>query len=65
MEQMLEVMKHVQEMTARMEINQAKLEADRRADQRHMQDMLTRMDTSHKKMMAEMRAWREEMYAET
>jgi hypothetical protein len=29
MEQMLELMKHVQEMTARMEINQA----DRRADQ--------------------------------
>jgi hypothetical protein len=35
-------------MTARMEINQAKLEADRKADHGHMQGMLTRMDADRK-----------------
>jgi hypothetical protein len=33
---------HIQEMTARMEINQSKLEANRKANQGHMQDILTR-----------------------
>jgi hypothetical protein len=43
---------HMQEMTARMEINQAKLEADRKADQGHMQNMLAKMDTNQEKVYA-------------
>jgi hypothetical protein len=45
----------MQEMMARMEINQAKLEADRKADQGHMQDMLTRMDTNTKAMQEDIK----------
>jgi hypothetical protein len=37
---------HMQEMMARIEINQAKLEADRKADQGHVQDMLAKMDAN-------------------
>jgi hypothetical protein len=48
LEQMLEFMKHVQEMIARMEINQANLEADRKAGQEQMQNMLTRVDANTK-----------------
>jgi Skp family chaperone for outer membrane proteins len=35
-----------------MEINQAKLEADRKADQGHMQDMLAKMDSKQEKVDA-------------
>jgi hypothetical protein len=40
------IKEHMQEMTARMEINQAKLEVERKVDQEHMQDMLARIDTN-------------------
>jgi hypothetical protein len=53
------IKEHMQEMTARMEINQAKLEADKKVYQGYMQDMLAKMDTNqekvdtiHKEMMA-------------
>jgi predicted RNA-binding protein Jag len=42
------IKEHMQEMTARMETNQAKLEAHRKANQEHMQDMLARMDAAEK-----------------
>jgi hypothetical protein len=42
-------------MTARMETNQAKLEADRNADQEHMQDMLARMNASRQDDQEEMK----------
>jgi hypothetical protein len=35
-------------MTARMEINQTKLDACRKTDQEHMQDMLVKIDTNRK-----------------
>jgi hypothetical protein len=47
------------EMNANMETNQAKLEADRKADQEYMQDMLARIGTNretHCKALKEMQA---------
>jgi hypothetical protein len=49
------VKEHMQEMTARMDTNQANLEADRKADQEHMQDMLARMDADRKDDREEMK----------
>jgi hypothetical protein len=42
------IKEHLQEMTARVETNQAKLEANRNAAQEHMQDILARMDAKSK-----------------
>jgi hypothetical protein len=49
------IKQHMQEMTSRMETNQAKLEADRNADQEHMQDMLAGMNASRKDDQEEMK----------